>query len=122
MSHTGVEGFVSNYKLVISTRHADESQKSQPSGPRVGPPSLVEPGEPLGEPVSRPVSPQGNTGRERRGHEWSSIENVPFVYVLECADGSPYVGSIRNLEKRVWEHETGLGAMYPANRRPVRLV
>ena len=45
-----------------------------------------------------------------------------YVYILECADGSYYVGSTRNLEFRLWEHQEGLGAAYTRRRRPVKLV
>ena len=47
---------------------------------------------------------------------------MPFVYILECADGSYYVGSTWDLERRVGEHNEGLGAEYTKRRRPVRLV
>jgi len=47
---------------------------------------------------------------------------VPFVYLLECSDGSLYVGSTWDLERRIGEHQEGLGAAYTATRRPVRLV
>ena len=47
---------------------------------------------------------------------------MPFVYMLLCADGSTYVGSTRNLEERVHQHQTGLGAAYTRMRRPVTLV
>ena len=47
---------------------------------------------------------------------------MPYVYILECADGSYYVGSTRDLEKRVWQHSTGTGAAYTSRRMPVRLV
>jgi putative endonuclease len=44
------------------------------------------------------------------------------VYILECADGTLYVGSTNNLEKRLREHN-GLksGAHYTKIRRPVVL-
>ena len=47
---------------------------------------------------------------------------MAYVYILECSDGSYYVGSTRDLEKRLWEHEQGMGAAYTSTRRPVRLV
>ncbi|WP_127479699.1 GIY-YIG nuclease family protein [Nocardioides pantholopis] len=47
---------------------------------------------------------------------------MPHTYMLECADGSFYVGSTRDLERRVWKHQEGLGAAYTRRRRPVRLV
>jgi putative endonuclease len=47
---------------------------------------------------------------------------MPFVYILECVDGSFYVGSTWDLERRVGEHNQGFGAEYTKRRRPVRLV
>ncbi|WP_344772157.1 GIY-YIG nuclease family protein [Nocardioides panacisoli] len=47
---------------------------------------------------------------------------MPFVYMLRCCDGSYYVGSTRDLAKRVWEHQEGVGAAYTRRRRPVELV
>jgi len=45
-----------------------------------------------------------------------------WLYILLCADGSYYVGSTIDLERRVWEHNEGLGARYTARRRPVQLA
>jgi putative endonuclease len=47
---------------------------------------------------------------------------MPFMYILECADGSFYTGSTRNLEKRLREHLEGEGANHTKNRLPVKLV
>ena len=47
---------------------------------------------------------------------------MAWMYILECADGSYYVGSTKNLERRVAEHQQGLGAKYTSNRLPVKLV
>ena len=45
-----------------------------------------------------------------------------FVYILECRDGSLYVGCTNNLEKRIIEHnELKSGAHYTKIRRPVVL-
>ncbi|WP_241982595.1 GIY-YIG nuclease family protein [Cryobacterium sp. HLT2-28] len=44
------------------------------------------------------------------------------MYILECSDGSFYVGSTRDLERRLSEHGEGTGAAYTRRRRPVRLV
>lgn len=45
-----------------------------------------------------------------------------FLYILECADGTLYVGSTNNLEKRLHEHnELKSGAHYTKIRRPVVL-
>ncbi|MHB1769688.1 MAG: GIY-YIG nuclease family protein [Minisyncoccota bacterium] len=46
-----------------------------------------------------------------------------FVYILECADKSLYVGYARNIEKRLNEHnESKRGARYTKSRRPVVLT
>lgn len=47
---------------------------------------------------------------------------MPYTYILECLDGSYYTGSTWNIEKRLWEHQQGLGARHTAKRLPVRLV
>ena len=47
---------------------------------------------------------------------------MPWMYILQCSDGSYYVGSTWNMEKRLWEHNQGLGAKYTARRQPVTLV
>ena len=47
---------------------------------------------------------------------------MPWVYMLECRDGSYYVGSTTFLEARVWQHQQGLGARYTAGRLPVVLA
>jgi putative endonuclease len=45
-----------------------------------------------------------------------------WVYILECSDGSFYVDSTNDLERRLWEHDEGLGAQYTRHRLPVRLL
>lgn len=47
-----------------------------------------------------------------------------FVYMLQCADGSYYVGSARgnDLGQRVAEHQAGAYQGYTSTRRPVQLV
>ncbi len=47
---------------------------------------------------------------------------MPYMYVLECADGSYYTGSTRSLQRRLWKHDNGLGSNYTAKRLPVKLV
>jgi putative endonuclease len=44
------------------------------------------------------------------------------MYILECSDGSYYTGSTWNLEKRLYEHQKGLGANHTAKRLPVKLI
>ncbi len=44
------------------------------------------------------------------------------TYILECADGTLYVGSTDNLERRLYEHNNlKCGAHYTKIRRPVAL-
>jgi putative endonuclease len=45
-----------------------------------------------------------------------------FMYILECVDGSYYVGSTKNLETRFEQHQKGEGANYTKIRLPVKLV
>ena len=45
-----------------------------------------------------------------------------FVYILECADKTLYIGSTNNVEKRLVAHNTSkTGAHYTKIRRPVTL-
>ena len=44
------------------------------------------------------------------------------VYILQCADGTYYVGSADNVAERVKRHNAGDGAEYTARRRPVVLM
>jgi len=45
-----------------------------------------------------------------------------FVYVLECGDGSFYVGQTHDLSQRVKAHNDGNAAKFTRERRPVHLV
>ena len=47
---------------------------------------------------------------------------MAWMYILECADGSYYVGSTKDLERRIHQHNEGTGAKYTARRHPVKLV
>jgi putative endonuclease len=47
---------------------------------------------------------------------------MPFVYLVECADGTLYAGWTTDLGKRVQTHNSGKGARYTRSRRPVQLV
>lgn len=44
------------------------------------------------------------------------------MYILECSDGSYYVGSTNNLELRLMQHQNGEGSIYTKTRLPVKLV
>jgi putative endonuclease len=45
-----------------------------------------------------------------------------WLYILECRDGTYYTGSTNDIERRLYEHQNGLGANYTRKRLPVRLV
>jgi putative endonuclease len=47
---------------------------------------------------------------------------LPYLYILECSDGTYYTGSTWNLEKRILEHNEGIGARYTSKRIPVKIV
>ena len=48
---------------------------------------------------------------------------MAWAYIVECSDGSYYVGSTTDLELRLWQHNNSPeGAAYTRRRRPVRLV
>ena len=47
---------------------------------------------------------------------------MPFIYILECVDGSFYTGSTVDLDRRISEHESGEGANFTSKRLPVELV
>ncbi|MGH8396719.1 MAG: GIY-YIG nuclease family protein [Gammaproteobacteria bacterium] len=44
------------------------------------------------------------------------------LYILECVDGSLYIGHTDNLDRRLAQHHLGLGCTYTATRRPLRLI
>jgi predicted GIY-YIG superfamily endonuclease len=46
-----------------------------------------------------------------------------FIYILECADKTLYVGSTNDLERRLFQHNNSKqGAHYTKIRRPVALL
>jgi putative endonuclease len=47
---------------------------------------------------------------------------MPFMYILLCSDGSYYTGSTCDLNRRLEEHQIGMGSEYTRNRTPVKLV
>ena len=45
-----------------------------------------------------------------------------YMYILRCSDNTYYTGSTIDLERRLEEHQTGIGANYTRERLPVTLV
>jgi predicted GIY-YIG superfamily endonuclease len=85
--------------------HSGNGWFAQGTGPLV---ELAETSAPLAELAVQPAKTRGI--------------NMPYMYILECFDGSYYTGSTWNLEKRLWEHQNGLGANHTKKRLPVKLV
>ena len=45
-----------------------------------------------------------------------------YKYIVKCSDETLYTGWTNNLKKRMEAHNSGKGAKYTKNRRPVELV
>ena len=45
-----------------------------------------------------------------------------YTYIVKCSDETLYTGQTNNLKKRLEAHNSGKGAKYTKNRRPVELV
>lgn len=45
-----------------------------------------------------------------------------YCYIVECSDGTFYTGWTTDPERRVKQHNKGVGAKYTSVRRPVKLV
>lgn len=50
------------------------------------------------------------------------VEGNCFVYILLCRNKSLYCGSTFDLKRRLADHNSGDGATWTRNRRPVKLV
>ena len=45
-----------------------------------------------------------------------------YVYIVECSDGTLYTGISNNIDKRISDHNLGIGSKYTKGRRPVKLL
>ena len=50
------------------------------------------------------------------------MEQIGYVYILECANEKYYTGSTIDLDKRLEEHNAGLGANFTRKYLPFNLV
>lgn len=50
------------------------------------------------------------------------MENVWYLYILRCKDGSLYTGITTDVGKRLEAHRAGKGAKYTRGRGPLELV
>jgi putative endonuclease len=48
--------------------------------------------------------------------------NKGYTYILRCFDDTYYVGSTKNITRRVAQHQNGIGAEYTKRRLPVVLM
>ena len=47
---------------------------------------------------------------------------MPYVYIVECADGTLYTGITNDLDKRLAAHNSGTASKCTRSRLPVKLV
>ncbi len=45
-----------------------------------------------------------------------------FVYILECANGSFYIGISQHVQRRLEYHQCGKGSLHAKLYRPIRLL
>ncbi|GGD96302.1 hypothetical protein GCM10011312_19860 [Planktosalinus lacus] len=45
-----------------------------------------------------------------------------YMYILKCFDGSYYTGSTKDIDKRLMEHNNGVGSNHTRKRLPVTLI
>lgn len=45
-----------------------------------------------------------------------------YTYMVQCSDGTLYIGWTNDLKKRLEKHNAGKGARYTRGRLPVKLV
>lgn len=53
---------------------------------------------------------------------WSKVNKMYYVYIIECSDKTLYTGYTTDIDRRIQEHNKGIGAKYTRGRTPVRLV
>ncbi len=46
---------------------------------------------------------------------------MPYVYIVECKDKTLYTGWTTDIERRLKEHNKGIGSKYTRSRCPVTL-
>ena len=58
---------------------------------------------------------------ERTAQDLPVPENIWFVYIVECNDGTLYTGITNDIPSRIVKHNKGKGAKYTRKRGPVKL-
>ena len=75
--------------------------------------------------IENNVSSSSEAYREPLHHHIFALVMVRFywTYILECADGSYYVGMTNDMDRRLEEHQSGHDPLaYTHTRRPLKLV
>ena len=54
--------------------------------------------------------------------ELAEVDAYGYMYILQCADGSFYTGSTKDLALRIEQHKNGEGANFTSSHLPVKLV
>lgn len=50
------------------------------------------------------------------------MEQIWYLYILRCKDGTLYTGITTDVDKRLEAHRSGKGAKYTRGRAPLELV
>jgi predicted GIY-YIG superfamily endonuclease len=50
------------------------------------------------------------------------LDELWFVYIVRCADGSLYTGITKDVKRRCRQHNDGTASRYTRSRRPTKLV
>ncbi|TDO73057.1 putative endonuclease [Halanaerobium saccharolyticum] len=58
---------------------------------------------------------------EREVIKNNKTDDLHYIYMVECSDGSLYTGYTTDVERRLEEHNAGQGAKYTRGRIPVKL-
>ncbi len=72
-------------------------------------------------PMENALSERMNAG-ESKGKPPAPGQGEFWVYILECADGTLYVGSTTDVDCRLQRHNAGTGARHTGVRGPSQVV
>jgi putative endonuclease len=75
-------------------------------------------------PSGSPGSTNEEKGLDQRKTVSAGVQPaaMAYTYMLRCRDGTLYVGSTRDIDRRLEQHQLGLGSAYTRRRLPVELV
>jgi putative endonuclease len=45
-----------------------------------------------------------------------------YVYIVKCVDGTLYTGVTTDVERRIHDHQQGMGAKYTRGRTPLSVI